>query len=272
MKILTKISMYLFLLIVSFMILLPFVWMTVTAFKTQIETMLVPFTLLPNNLYLGNFAELFTRGNFGVFYMNTIFVSFWIIFPQLFISSLAAYAFARLEFPFKNVIFVSMLIALMVPTQMFVFPRYMLMMSFNWINSLLAIIIPGIPSIFTTFFIRQFFQTIPKELDESAYIDGCSHIKIYLHILLPMSKPALISMGLLSLTFAWNDLFWPLIVISSPSRFVLSIGIANFTGQWQTPMNLVMAAALVSMLPLIILYFFLQKYFITGIATGGVKE
>jgi len=250
---------------------MPFVWMVLTAFKTEMETMSIPMQFLPESLQWVNFTEIFGRFNFMVYYINTIITAVGITIPQVLISALAAYAFARIDFPGKNIIFVMLMMALMVPMQLILVPRFVLMMHFGWLDNLIAVIVPSIASIFATFFIRQHIMTIPKELDESAYLDGCSHFGIFRFIILPLCKPTLAAMGILALTFSWNTLLWPLIVLSSMSNFTLPIGIANFRGQFNVTFNLLMAGATVSILPVLVAFLIGQKYFLEGIATTGLK-
>jgi len=250
---------------------LPFVWMVLTAFKTEMETMRIPMQFFPETFMWENFSDIFLRFNFLTYYINSIITAIGITIPQVLISAIAAYAFARIDFPGKNFIFVMLMMALMVPMQLILVPRFVLMMQFGWLDNLVAVIVPGIPSIFATFFIRQHIMTIPKELDESAYLDGCSHFGIFRFIILPLCKPTLAAMGILALTFSWNTLLWPLTVLSSMSNFTLPIGIANFRGQFNVTFNLLMTGATVSILPILIAFLIGQRYFLEGISTTGLK-
>lgn len=251
---------------------MPFVWMVLTGFKTEIEAMRIPMQFLPDQFRLDNFETLFTRFNFVTFYINTIIVTIAISVGQVFLSAMAAYAFARIEFPFKNVIFITMMAALMIPLQLILVPRFIVMMHLGWVDSLLGVIGPGIPSVFATFFIRQTIMSIPRELDESAVLDGCSHPRIFWSIIMPLCKSTLAAMGILVVTFAWNNLLWPLIVLNSNQNFTLAIGIANLRGQHATPFNLLMSAATVSTIPIIIIFLIGQRYFLEGITTTGSKS
>jgi multiple sugar transport system permease protein len=257
--------------VLSIITAVPFVWMIVTAFKTEMETMRIPLQFFPETLMWENFVVIFRQFNFWTYYQNSIKVAIGITVPQILVSSLAAYAFARLEFPGKNIIFVSLMMALMVPMQLILVPRFVLMIQFGWIDKLIAVIAPGVPSIFATFFIRQHIMTIPRELDEAAYIEGCSHPGIFWHIILPLCKPTLAAMATLALVFSWNTLLWPLTVLSSMSNFTLPIGIANFRGQFSVTFNLLMTGATVSVLPILVIFLIGQRYFIEGISTSGLK-
>lgn len=261
----------LFLAIVAVMVMLPFVWMVLTSFKTYKETIKVPMVWLPSSLYWGNYEEILTKMNFVQYYKNTATVTLGITIPQLFFSALAAYSFARLNFPGKNVIFMVLMAALMIPLQMVLLPRFLLMVRFRWIDTFKAVIIPEIASIYGTFFIRQQFMTLPRELDESAELDGCSYPRIFWSILLPLCTSTIIAMGILTVVFGWNSFLWPLITINTPSRYVLSIAIANLQGQHSTKYNLLTTASTLATLPILVVFIVGQRYFLDGIATSGLK-
>lgn len=260
------------LLLLAVVTTMPFVWMVLTGFKTEIEAMRIPMQFWPDQFNFDNFGEIFTRFNFLTFYANTLLVTVGISVPQVFISAMAAYAFARIDFPFKNVIFICLMVALMIPLQMILVPRFVIMMRLGLIDSLWGVIAPGIPSVFATFFIRQSIMSIPRELDESAYMDGCTHPRIFWSIILPLCASTLAAMGILVVTFAWNNLLWPLIILNSNSNFTLAIGIANLRGQHATPFNLLMAAATISTIPIILVFLLGQRYFLEGITTTGSKS
>lgn len=255
----------------SFLVMLPFLWMVLTSFKTFPETIKVPMQWLPRSLNWENYQQMINKLNFGRYYTNTLLVTVGITLPQLFLSSLAAYAFARLDFPGKNVIFVILLGALMIPLQMVLLPRYLLMTKFGWVDTFYAVIVPEVPSIYGTFFIRQHLKTLPKELDESAELDGCSYPRIFWSILLPLCTSTLIAMGILTVVFAWNSFLWPLINLNDPLKYVLSIGVANLQGQYTTKYNLLTAASVLATLPILILFVAGQRYFLEGIAASGLK-
>ena len=243
-----------------------------TGFKTEIEAMRIPMQFLPDRFMLDNFEQIFTRFNFLRFYRNTLVVTVSVAIPQVFLSAMAAYSFARINFPLRHVLFVSLMTAFMIPLQMILVPRYVLMMNLGWIDTLTGVIVPAIPSVFATFFIRQAVMGVPRELDESAYMDGANHGTIFLFIIIPLIKSTLAAMGILVVTFAWNQLLWPLIILNSNSNFTLAVGIAGLRGQHGTPFNLLMAAATISTLPMIIVFLFGQRFFLEGIATTGSKN
>ncbi len=253
--------------------LVPFFWIVVSSFKTYRETVQIPVVFFPASFTnLDNYKELFGRLNFLSYYKNNIINTIGITFPQLFLSSLAAYAFARIDFPFKNVIFVSLLLALMIPIQMILMPRYKLILDLGLFDSYLGIIIPSIPSVTTTFYMRQQIMSLPRSLDESAYLDGAGHFRIFWSILLPLCHSALLATGIMCLVFSWNDFLWPLVVINSTEKYTLSIAVANLQGQHLTRDNLLLTAAVVVSLPMVVVFIISQRYFIEGIALLGIKE
>lgn len=257
----------------SVLMLLPFAWVLFSSFKTYRETVQLPISFLPKSFAnLSNYSELLVRLNFLNYYKNNVIVALGILVPQIFLSSMAAYAFARIDFPLREPIFISLLVALMVPMQMILMPRYSMMIKFGWFDSFWAVIIPSIPSVTTTFFIRQQMLSIPKSLDESAVIDGAGHWRIFWQILLPLCKGSILAMGIMCVVFAWNDFLWPLIVLNSQGKYVLSIAVANLQGQNLTRDNLLLTAAILVSFPIVILFLSLQKYFVEGVAMTGLKE
>lgn len=233
--------------------------------------MKVPPTLFPSEWHVENYSKVLSTIDFGRYYGNTIVVTLGRTIGQLLLCSLAAYSFACLKFPGKNIIFLALLAVLMVPSQVVMIPSFVIMRELNWLDTFYVLIIPGIFSAFGTFLLRQFFMTLPKDLEEAAKIDGCSYFRIYWNIYLPLSKSALVSLAIFTILASWNELLWPLIMTSSEDMRVLSIGISTFQGQHSTDYPLLMAGAVMATLPIIILFIFLQRYFIEGIAMNGIK-
>ncbi|WP_147675150.1 carbohydrate ABC transporter permease [Numidum massiliense] len=267
----SKIIVHTVLILGAVVMVTPFLWMILTSVKSFAESMLVPPTFLPETWKLDNYSEVFETVNFAKYYWNTIVITVGRTIGQLILCSLAAYAFARLSFPGKNIIFVALLSVLMVPSQVVMIPSFVIVRELGWFDTLYALIVPGIFSAFGVFLLRQFFMSIPKELDEAAKIDGCSYFGIYWRIILPLAKPALVSLAIFTILASWNDFLWPLVVTSSDEMRVLSIGIASFQGQYATQYPLLMAGALMASLPMIVIFIVLQRYFIEGIALTGVK-
>ncbi|GGI65326.1 carbohydrate ABC transporter permease [Enterococcus alcedinis] len=266
-----KIVVHLLLILGSGIMIFPFIWMIITALKTKTEAIQVPPRILPEVAQWGNFSKIFEIFPFGNFYVNTIVSTLVITFGQVFLCALAAYAFARLEFPFKNFLFLLLLSILMVPGQTFLIPQYLTVQKLGLLDSIPALFLPGLFSAFGTFLLRQFFMSIPTEVEEAAIIDGASRIKIFFTIILPLSKSALISLSIFSLLYGWNSLLWPLIVNTSTDKMTLSAGLASLSGQYGTDFPMVMAGSFLACIPLIIIFLIFQKQFIEGIALSGGK-
>ena len=267
----TNFLIYLVLSVGAFTMIVPFVWMFSTAFKTFQETLAIPIQWLPSSLQLDNFNEVLDRLNFARFYANSIIVTLSITVMQALICTMAAYGFARIKFPCRNFLFMLLLSMLMIPPQMTLLPSFLLLNNFGWIDRYQALIIPRLFSAFGTFFLRQFFMSIPAELEEAAIIDGTSRWGIYWRIFLPLSKTALAAFAVFTVLWAWNDLMWPLIMTRRESMRVLSVGIATLVGQHGTRNNWLMAASMLATAPMIILFTVLQKQFIAGITITGMK-
>ncbi|KEK18781.1 sugar ABC transporter permease [Bacillus manliponensis] len=249
----------------------PFIWMVLTSLKTYAESVQVPPVVIPSTFLWMNYTEVFELLPFFKFMMNTIIVTIIRTVGQLFLCSLAAYAFARIQFPGRNILFLLMLSVLMVPAQVFLLPQYLIMVKLEWLNTLQAVIVPGLFSAFGTFLLRQFFMGIPKELEEAARLDGCNHFQIYWHVMLPLAKPGLIALGIFTTLWSWNELMWPMIVNSSPEMMTLSVGLSSLQGQYATNYPVLMAGSFLAILPMLILFIFLQKQFIEGITITGGK-
>ncbi|CAM4160107.1 carbohydrate ABC transporter permease [Lederbergia lenta] len=266
-----RISIHTLLIIGSFIMVLPFIWMIITSLKTFNESMIVPPTILPETMEWGNYIKVFTQMDYLKYFSNTFFMTVGRTVGQLFLCSMAAYAFARLKFPLKNLLFILIIAVLMVPSQIVLIPTFAVMRTFGWIDTFYALIVPGVFSAFGVFLLRQFFMTIPRELDEAAKIDGCSFFGIYWRIILPLSRPALVALAIFTALASWNDFLYPLIMTNSDNMRVLSVGIANFQGQYKTDYPLLMAGSVLSAMPMILVFLFLQRYFIQGIALTGSK-
>jgi len=260
---------------------LPFLWMLSTSLKEAGQTMTFPPKWIPepvvwrNYIKILGFSDPSSTGSsmpyFGRFFINSLIVSLSVVAGKLVVCSLGAYAFARLTFPGRDLLFLVYLATMMIPFQVTVIPLYVLMKTLGWHNTYLALITPGIFSAFGTFLLRQFFLTIPSSLQDAAIVDGCSHFRIYLHVILPLSKPALATLGVFAFMTTWNAFLWPLIVINDIEMFTLPLGLAAFQGLYVTHWNLMMAAALISTIPILLAFIFAQRFFVRGIALTGIK-
>ena len=263
--------LYIILVFWAVFMIMPFAWMLLTSVKTQPEAMKVPIVWLPKNPQWKNYVDVLQKYRFASYYKNTAFVTVTTVIFQLMTCSMGAYAFARLDFPGKNAIFLVCMTVLMVPTQMIIIPRFIMTMRLGWLNSFAGIIIPNLPSIYGVFFLRQNFMTLPRELDEAAMIDGCSFFGIYWRILLPLLKNGLIAFGVLTTLWSWNEMLWPLIVTSKQSLYVLSITLANMQGQYAQKIPTQMAAGVLAMAPMLLVFLIGQKQMLEGIALSSIK-
>lgn len=266
-----KILIHALLIIGAIAMVTPFLWMVLTSFKTLGEASQVPPKIFPSVLQWGNYTEVFTSFPFAEFYWNTFITTVIKTIGQLFLCSLAAYAFARIKFPGRNFFFILYLSVLMIPPQAFLIPQYQIISNLGLLNSLTALVLPGLFSAFGTFLLRQFFMTMPDELEEAAKIDGCNHFQIYWKIMLPLAKPGLVALAIFTIIWSWNDLLWPLIVNSSPDKMPLSAGLASLQGQYSTNYPILMAGTFLASWPLIVIFMFFQKSFVEGIALSGKK-
>ena len=263
--------LYIILVFWAVFMIMPFAWMLLTSVKTQPEAMKVPIVWLPKNPQWKNYVDMLQKYRFASYYKNTAFVTVTTVVFQLMTCSMGAYAFARLDFPGKNAIFLVCMTVLMVPTQMIIIPRFIMTMRLGWLNSFAGIIIPNLPSIYGVFFLRQNFMTLPRELDEAAMIDGCSFFGIYWRILLPLLKNGLIAFGVRTTLWSWNEMLWPLIVTSKQSLYVLSIALANMQGQYAQKIPTQMAAGVLAMAPMLLVFLIGQKQMLEGIALSSIK-
>ncbi|NCB91006.1 MAG: carbohydrate ABC transporter permease [Clostridia bacterium] len=250
----------------------PFLWMILTSFKTYEESIQIPPTIFPAQFTWGSYTTVLDKFPFFDFYVNTFLVLAFTIVLELALCSMAAYAFARLHFPGRDLIFVILLALLMVPGQIFLVPNYEIMVKLHLADTVTALWLPKIFSAFGTFMLREFFKTLPESLDEAAMLDGCGFFQIYYKILLPLLKPALASLAILTAVSTFKDLMWPLIVNNSMNKMTLSAGLAMLIGEHTTYYPQVMAGGIIAILPMIILFFIFQKQFVEGIATTGVKQ
>ncbi|SRR5579884_1421246 len=255
----------------SCLFVVPFLWMILTSIKTLGESTLVPPVIFPAVPQWSNYSEVFNTLPFVTYYINTILMTAGRTIGQLLLCSLAAYAFARIEFPGRNVLFILMLSVLMVPSYVVLLPQYIIMKDLGWINTLQALIVPGLFSAFGTFLLRQFFLTLPRELDEAAKLDGANHFQIYWSVILPLAKPALIALAIFVCLWSWNDLLWPLVVTDSPDKMTLSVGLAMLQGEHLTDFPILMAGAVLASWPMLAMFIFWQRHFIEGIAITGTK-
>jgi multiple sugar transport system permease protein len=253
-------------------VLLPVAWMVLTAFRPNADVVKHSTELFAGHVTLDNFEQIFQDIPFGRELLNTLVFAGGVTILSLTFDSMTAYALARLEFPGRRWLFVAVLLLLMIPFQVTLIPIYQLMSHFHLINTFPGLIVPRATNAFGIFFLRQAFLSIPKQLDEACRIDGASEFRIFSRIIVPLSKPALLTLALFHFMYNWNDLLWPLIFATSQSMYTLPAGLALFTGQHQVQYGLLMAGATLSMLPLLVAFLFIQRRFVEGIATTGLRS
>jgi len=266
---------YLFLILGAVSMLAPFLWMITTSLKQpgEVFSYLKPwwYDWIPNSFVWQNYVKASQVVPFGRFYLNSIFVAVVTTFGQVSTSALSAYAFARLKFPGRDKIFFAYLATMMIPGAVTMIPVFMLLQSLGWIDTYKAVILPPIFTAYGTFMLRQFFLTLPKDLEDAAKIDGCSYFGIFWRILLPLSKPALATLTTFTFMGNWMSFMWPLIVLNSHEKFTLPVGLAYFQSLHNTDWTLLMAGSLMMILPILLLFIFNQRYFVEGIKLSGIK-
>lgn len=262
---------YLFLSLAAIIMIAPFLWMITTSLKGPQEVYRVPPTLLPTELHWENFTHVWETVPFGRFYLNTIFITTIIVVSQVTTAVLAAYVFARIEFPGRDLIFYLYLATLIIPGQVTMLPLFLLISRLGWIDTYQGLTVPFLANAFAVFFLRQFFLTIPRDLEDAARIDGCGRFRFLWQIMLPLSRPALATITLFIFLGYWDDYLWPLIITNSTTMRTLAIGLRYFIEESGVQFNFMMAASLMAVLPVVIVFFFVQKQFIEGIALTGTK-
>jgi multiple sugar transport system permease protein len=256
--------------LVALLFLAPIIWMVLSAIKPSAEVFTVPPKLFGSEIKLGNFAEAWNYLPFGRFIVNTIFVSSIGTAITLVASALSGYAFARLNFRFRGGLFVLYLSTLIVPQEVIVIPMFLVMKDLEWVNSYKALILPWAFTAFGTFLLRQFFLTVPRELEEAAKLDGCGHLRILSRIFVPISAPAFAVLAVFTFIGYWNSFLWPLIIINDTDKMTIPLGLQLFLGQQGQRWELLMAASTIAMIPTILLVLALQKYLVKGIALSGL--
>jgi multiple sugar transport system permease protein len=267
------IFVYLFLIVSSAATVLPLLWMVSTSLKSGNIIFQIPPQWIPDSLHWENYRRAITDIPFFLYLKNTVIITFFRMIAEVFVSALVAYGFARFDFPGKNIWFMILLSTIMLPGEITMIPVFIMFSKLGWINTFKPLIIPaffGGQAVFV-FLLRQFFLTIPRELEEAALIDGATRFQIFYKIFLPLSKPALITIALFSFQGSWNDLLGPLMYLNDSSKFTLQLGLAMFNGMTKVEWGPLMAASLLVLLPTLILFFSLQKYFVEGISITGIK-
>lgn len=267
----TNIVIHIILIIGCLVIIFPFIWMILCSTKTVGEITSIPISVLPRKWSLENYKIAMDAVPFVPLYINTFLMIIGRVICALVFSSMAAYGFARLEFPGRNALFSLVLIQMMVPGEIFIIPQYLMVTRLGLLDTIPALVFPGLVSAFGTFLLRQQFLSLPKALEEAAMLDGCNRFQIFYKVMLPISKSGLVSIGVFTTLFAWKDLMWPLVVNMDLNKMPLVAGLANLGGAFKTNPGVLMAGSTIAVIPMLILYAFCQKQFIEGIAQTGIK-
>lgn len=250
-------------------VVVPFGWMLLTSVKKRSE---IFTTFWPTEWHWENYVHAWQAAPFARYYANSIVMTVGIVVGHLVLDALAAYAFARLRFPGKNAIFVTLLATMMVPQFVTLIPAFSLVVSFGWLDTYTALIVPRLADVFGIILLRQYFATIPREVEEAALLDGCGRVRTFLRIVVPLSTPGLSTLAIFAMLFAWNDFLWPLLVTNGDDMRTIQIGLAAFQGRYATSWNYLMAGTLTAAVPTIVMFMIFQKALIRGVAASGVKE
>jgi ABC-type glycerol-3-phosphate transport system permease component len=272
--ILKRVGIYAALLLGAVVVVIPFAWTLSTSLKTPQEVFTFPPRWIPDPIAWSNYPEALSSQPFGRWLLNTLLVVLVSTFGTVASCSMVAFAFARLRWPGRDIAFLILLATMMLPDQVTIIPTFILFRELGWINTFLPLIVPAFfaRNAFYVFLLRQFFMTIPLDLDDAARLDGASNFQVYLYMILPMSKPALAVTALMFAQFKWNEFMGPLIFLNNSELYTVALGLRTFVGQeYGTDWHLMMAANIVFMIPLILIFFFAQKYFIQGVVITGVK-
>lgn len=249
----------------------PFVYQVLASLSSIAEITAVPPTIIPERPRVENYVRALKAIPFGVQFLYSLGSTVVRVVGQLVVCTLAGYAFARMDFPFKRVALATVLAIMMVPYQVFILPQYQVVQAFGLLNTIWGIALPGVFGAFGVFMMMQFFRTLPVELEEAARLDGCNPWQIFWRIIIPVSKPGLSALGVFAVLWSWNDLLWPLIVATNHERTTLAVGVASLQGQQFTDYPVILAASLLAMLPILVGFVLFQRVVISGIAYAGLK-
>jgi multiple sugar transport system permease protein len=263
-----RLALHLVLILGGLVVLAPFIVMVLVSLSPKEAFLQRSFSW--DQISLRNYAETFSAVPFGRFYLNSIIVATCTTFLQILTASLAAFAFARLRFWGREVLFLIYLAALMIPFQVTMIPNFILIRNLRWYNSYQALILPAAFSAFSTFLLRQYYRGIPMDLDEAARMDGASSWRIWWQIILPLSGPVLAALAIFNFQVSWNDFLWPLVITNTNSMRTIPVGLSSFQGQYSTEWHLLMAGSVIALLPVLLIYIFAQKWFVRGITLSGM--
>ena len=272
----TLFVLYAVLILYAVITLMPFLWMLVTSFKEPRDVFKIPPSFVPTMLGtddpFGNYVEIWTKRDFVIYFRNSAFVSFMAAIGQVFATSLAGYAFARLDLPGKNLLFAIVLMTAFVPVEVTIIPEFLIMRGLGWIDTFLPLIVPSfLVGAFGTFMLREYFGSLPRDYADAAYVDGASPFQIFWKVYLPLAQPALVSIFVIAFINNWDELLRPLLFLTSNELKTVPLGLMSFVSQYEASWTLLMAGSVISTLPLIIIYMLTQRYVLQGFVGGGVK-
>lgn len=269
----SKVILTIVMIIFGLICIFPFIFMISSSFKVSGEVMKFPFHLIPENFTMDNFKGLFNNGmyNFQKWYVNTIVMTATCIIVKIFFVSFTAYGFAKINFKGKDIIFLVLLSAMMIPSDIMILPRYIIFKNLHILDTMWALVLPSCVDVYFVFLLRQSFISIPDSISEAAKIDGCGHLRIYWQVIFPLAKPSIATMALFSFTWAWNDYMGPYLYISTMDKQMLSVGVKLFASGLIQDYGAQMAAATVVLVPVLVAFLFCQRFFIEGVASSGVK-
>ena len=267
----SKLTAYILLTLGALIMIVPFLWMVSTSFKSQEQLFAWPPKWFPDPFVLTNYPEIFSRINFGLYGLNTLKITLAVTIGRLILSSMAGYGFAKMKFPGRDFLFLLTLATMMISSQITLIPNFVIMRGLSLVDTHLGVILPQLADGFSIFLMRQFLLTFPTELEDAAKLDGCNPLMFYFYILIPNSKAILATLAVMTFQGVWNDFLWPLVMLTSPAKRTLAVGLSYLVGQYTTRWELQMAGALLTVLPIVVLFFLLQKYFVQSIKMSGVK-
>jgi multiple sugar transport system permease protein len=265
--------LYFLLTMIALLVILPLLWMLSTSFKPKAEWFLPQINWIPLRFTLANYENILDNPSLPIarWFLNSVGIATVSTILILIIDSLAAYAYARMSFPGKRVIFALLLATLFLPGLMFVVPNFLTVAKIGLLNNYAGVILPGLAGVFGVFFMRQFFESLPRELEEAAYIDGATRLQTFFLIALPLAKPALATLGIITFLASWNDFLWPLLILNDRQLQTLPPGLATLQGAYTSEYGQMMAGAVITAIPVLVIYVFLQRYIVESVQTTGLK-
>jgi multiple sugar transport system permease protein len=266
-----RLLLYVVAIAAAVVVIAPVFWMLSTSLKTDADAFAIPPDLIPPQWNWQNYVEVFSKVPFARYLFNSMFIATSVTLLSLLFHSMAAYSLARLHYPGRQIVFVLILSTMMIPFTAILIPLFMVVKTLGWLDTYQALIVPAIFSAYGIFLLRQFYLSIPSELEDAARVDGAGYLQVYWHVILPLSRPILAALGVFIFLYNWNSFLWPLAVTQSPDLRVVQIGVQQFTGEFLTRWNLLMAASTVAALPTLILFLVLQRRLVEGIKLSGLK-